>query len=62
LEKDTNFFDNKTSILTVISIALAAITLWLLQENGPWDLFVFMFIVLPIDLILLALWILKFKN
>lgn len=49
-------------ILTVLLISVTLVSLWLLQENGPWDLMVFIFISLPVNLILLIIFCIVILN
>jgi FtsH-binding integral membrane protein len=47
-------FHKKTFVLVSISLLLSLVfSGWLLQENGPWDFFVFIFIGLPLNIVLL---------
>jgi len=46
-------FHKKSFLFTLIALLCSlAFSVWLLQENGPWDFFVFIFIGLPLNGIL----------
>lgn len=52
-------FIEKHPLLIILFIASMIFSVWLLQENGPWDVFVFIFIALPVNLIFLTMLIIR---
>ncbi len=60
LYKDSRNFFEKNLLLFFITIIITCFSIWLLQENGPWDFFVFIFLAFPINLVLLIVLLYKF--
>lgn len=57
------FFNNPSFILVSLLLILSIIpSIWLLQDHGPWDFYVFLFISLPINIILLIILFFNYKN
>ena len=60
----TQFTDYNSAFYFILFVFVLSIltSRWLLQENGPWDFYVFIFMAIPINLILLLILILMRKS
>ncbi|WP_298513409.1 hypothetical protein [uncultured Kordia sp.] len=47
------FYHKKSFLFALILFLISLVfSIWLLQENGTWDLFAFLFVGLPLNIIL----------
>jgi hypothetical protein len=48
--------------ITLLLVLFLLLSIWLLQDNGPWDSLIFMVCIFPIDLILLIILLLMIRK